>query len=97
MKVEPLGDRIVVKVVAEDKTASGIVIPDTADKKSQEGEVVAVGPGRWNEDTSKRIVPDVKIGDRVMYAKYAGTEVKLDNADHLILSEKDILAVVSKN
>ena len=97
MALNPVGDRVVVKTLTEDTTASGIVIPDTADKKSQEGEVVAVGPGRWNDDYTKRIALEVKVGDRVMYAKYAGTDVKLDNVDHLILSEKDILAVVSKN
>jgi chaperonin GroES len=83
--------------LVEEKTASGIVLPDTAEKKSQEGKVVAVGPGRWNEDNTKRIAPDVKVGDRVMYAKYAGSEFKLDNIDHLILAEKDILAIVGKN
>ena len=97
MSVIPLHDRVLVKPVIEDKTESGIFLPDTADKKSQEGEVVAVDPGRWNEDNTKRVALEVKVGDRVMYAKYAGSEFKLDNIEHLILAEKDILAVVNKN
>jgi chaperonin GroES len=97
MSVRPLHDRVLVKPIVEEQTKSGIVLPDTADKKSQEGEVVAVGPGRWNEDNTKRVSLDVKVGDRVMFAKYAGSEFKLDDIEHLILSEKDILAIVNKN
>jgi chaperonin GroES len=93
--IKPLGDRVVIKSVErEDKTASGIVLPDTAKEKPQEGEVVAVGPGRFED--GKRIELDVKVGDRVIYSKYAGTEVKFDNVEYLILRESDILAVVEQ-
>lgn len=91
----PLGDRIVVKPTPkEEMTKSGIVLPDTAKEKPQEGSVLAVGKGRLNDD-GKRVAMDVKAGDRVIYAKYAGTEFKLDGDDVLILSERDILAVIS--
>ncbi|GAX88779.1 co-chaperone GroES [Effusibacillus lacus] len=93
--IKPLGDRVVIKVVErEEKTASGIVLPDTAKEKPQEGEVVAVGPGRYED--GKRVELDVKVGDRVIYSKYAGTEVKYDNVEYLILRESDILAVIEK-
>ncbi len=92
--IKPLEDRIVVQPVdAEETTASGLVIPDTAKEKPQEGVVVAVGTGRVT-DAGDRIKPEVKEGQKVLYAKYAGTEVKLDEEDYLILSEKDILAKV---
>ena len=94
MKVVPLNDKIVVKrVEAEDKTAGGIVLPDTAKEKPQEGSVLAVGPGRILDD-GKREPVDVKVGDKVLYAKYAGTEFKIEGDDLLIVSSKDILAIV---
>jgi len=98
LKLRPLSDRVVVKPVErEETTKSGIVLPDTAKEKPQEGIVEAVGKGRFNEQTGSRIELDVKVGDRVMYAKYAGSEVKIDEEEYLILSEKDILAIVEKN
>ncbi|RLV56548.1 co-chaperone GroES [Aeromicrobium phragmitis] len=94
--IKPLEDRVVVKALeAEQTTASGLVIPDTAKEKPQEGEVVAVGPGRFNEDGDDRIPVDVKVGDKVIFSKYGGTEVKYDGEEFLILSARDILAVVS--
>ncbi len=94
MELKPLGDRVVVKPRArEEVTRSGIVLPDTAKEKPQEGTVVAAGPGRVLEDGT-RIPLDVKVGDNVLYAKYAGTEYRIDNEDHLILKESDILAIV---
>ena len=93
--LRPLADRVVIKPSdREEKTKSGIVLPDTAKEKPQEGTIEAVGTGRYNERTGERIALDVKVGDRVMYAKYAGSEVKIDGQEYLILSEKDILAVV---
>ncbi len=98
MKLRPLADRVVVKPVErEETTKSGIVLPDTAKEKPQEGMVEAVGNGRFNEQTGARVALDVKVGDRVMYAKYAGSEVKIDDKEYLILSERDILAVVDAN
>ena len=98
LKLRPLADRVVVKPVERDEmTKSGIVLPDTAKEKPQEGIIEAVGNGRYNEQTGVRIALDVKVGDRVMYAKYAGSEVKIDDVEYLILGEKDILAVVEKN
>jgi len=92
VKLQPLGDRVVVKPIAkEEVTKGGIVLPDTAKEKPQEGEVIAVGPGKLSED-GKRIAMEVKEGDRVIYAKYAGTEVKLDDEELVILRESDILA-----
>ncbi|MFZ5626274.1 MAG: co-chaperone GroES [Bacillota bacterium] len=92
--IKPLGDRIVIKPLAsEEVTASGIVLPDTAKEKPQEGEVVAVGKGRLLEN-GERIAPEVKAGDRVIYSKYAGTEVKYEGEEYLILNERDILAVI---
>jgi chaperonin GroES len=94
MDLKPLGDRIVVKVIEElERTKGGIVLPDTAKEKPQEGEVVAVGPGARNEK-GERIPMDVKVGDRVIFAKYAGTEYKRDDEEYLILRESDVLAVV---
>jgi chaperonin GroES len=95
--ITPLEDRIVVKPLdAEQTTASGLVIPDTAKEKPQEGEVLAVGAGRWDDSGSKRIPLDVAVGDKVLYSKYGGTEVKYDGEDVLILSGRDVLAVLSK-
>jgi chaperonin GroES len=93
--LEPLDDRIVVKPGEEEETTiSGIVIPDTAKEKPQEGEVVAVGPGRF-EDGS-RVPMDVKVGDRVLYSKYGGTEVKVEGQEYLVLSARDVLAIVKR-
>ena len=88
----PLADRIVATALKQDEvTASGLVIPDTVKEKPQQGEVLAVGPGKA-DDTGKRISIDLKKGDRILYAKYAGTEIKLDGIDYIVLNEKDILA-----
>ena len=97
-KLKPLEDRIVVQPAeAEETTASGLVIPDTAKEKPQEGTVVAAGPGRWNEDGDGRIALDVKVGDTVIYSKYGGTEWKgTDGTEYQILSARDVLAVVGK-
>ncbi|NTV15015.1 MAG: co-chaperone GroES [Desulfobulbaceae bacterium] len=96
MKVRPLNDRILVKRLAEiEKTKGGIIIPDSAKEKPAEGEVVAVGPGKL-DDKGKRVAPDLKKGDRVLFSKYGGTEVKLDGEDFLIMREDDILGVVEK-
>jgi Co-chaperonin GroES (HSP10) len=93
-KLRPLGDRVVIKPTArEDMTKSGIVLPDTAKEKPQEGTVLAAGPGKILED-GKREPMDVKVGDKVLYAKYAGTEFKIEGDDLLIVSQKDILAIV---
>jgi chaperonin GroES len=95
VSIKPLEDRILVKPLdAEQTTASGLVIPDTAKEKPQEGEVLAVGPGRWDEDGEKRIPLDVSIGDKVLYSKYGGTEVKYQGEEYLILSARDVLAVL---
>lgn len=91
-KLEPLADRVVIRPIPqEEKTKSGILLPDTAKEKSQEGVIIAVGPGKLSDD-GKRIPPEVKVGDKIVYAKYAGTEFKLDNEDLVILRESDILA-----
>lgn len=93
--VKPLGDRVFVKVNAsEDKTAGGILLPDVAKEKPQVGQIVAVGLGKRNDDGS-RTEPDIKVGDQVLYSKYSGTDVKLGTDDYVLLSEKDILAIVS--
>jgi chaperonin GroES len=93
--LQPLEDRVVVKPSEEEETtASGIVIPDTAKERPQEGAVIAVGPGRFEE--GNRIPMDVKVGDKVIYSKYGGTEVKVEGEDYLILSARDVLAVVAK-
>nr|MCH9677247.1 co-chaperone GroES [Actinomycetes bacterium] len=81
---------------AEQTTASGLVIPDTAKEKPQEGQVLAVGPGRFDEDGDKRIPLDIKVGDVVIYSKYGGTEVKYDGQEYLLLSARDVLAIVEK-
>lgn len=97
MKLVPLGDRIVLKRLDEEqeKTAGGIFLPDSAKEKPQEAQVVAVGPGKL-DDKGKRIPPDVKKGDRVITAKWGGTEVKIDGVEYLIVNEDDILAKVAK-
>jgi chaperonin GroES len=93
-KLQPLGDRVIVEPMEqEETTASGIVLPETAKEKPQQGKVVAAGPGRVED--GKRIDMDVKAGDTVVYAKYAGTEFKMDDQKYLILSEKDILAKIA--
>ena len=94
MNLKPLGDRLVVEPKErESTTASGLVLPETAKEKPQEGEVLAVGPGRRDED-GKRIAMDVEVGDIVLYAKYGGTEVKIDDKKLLILKESDVLAIL---
>jgi chaperonin GroES len=93
-KLVPLADKLVIKpVVQEEVLASGIVIPDTAKEKPMQGEIVAAGPGRLDDD-GKRIPMDVKVGDRVLYAKYSGQEVKIDQEEYIVLSEKDVLCKV---
>jgi chaperonin GroES len=95
VNIKPLEDRIVVKPLdAEQTTASGLVIPDTAKEKPQEGEVIAVGPGRFNEDGDERIPMDINVGDKVIYSKYGGTEVKYSGEEFLILSGRDVLAII---
>ena len=97
MNLRPLGDRVVVKPVErEEKTKSGIVLPDTAKEKPQEGIVEAVGTGRLLDNGTK-IPMELKVGDKILYAKYAGNEFKVDETEYLIISEKDVLAVVSGN
>jgi chaperonin GroES len=95
-KIRPIGDRVVVKPAAkEEVTRSGLVIPDTAKEKPQEGEVIAVGSGKL-QDNGDRSPLEVKVGDRVLYAKYGGTEFKLDGEDYLVMKESDILAILVK-
>jgi chaperonin GroES len=94
MAFRPLGDRVVIKRIDEEaKTKGGIIIPDTAKEKPQEGEVVAVGPGTWNED-GKRVPMDLKAGDRTLFGKWSGSEVKVDGEDLLIMKESDVLGVL---
>jgi chaperonin GroES len=94
-KLQPLGDRVVVKPTPrEEMTKSGIVLPDTAKEKPQEGEIIAVGPGAFDND-GKRMAMDVKVGQKVLYGKYAGTEFKVEDDELLIISQKDILAIVA--
>ncbi len=94
MKVKPLGDRVLIKPVEEEEQIKGgIIIPDTAKEKPQEGEVIAAGPGRITESGDK-LAMEVKSGDRVLYGKYSGTEVRLNDVEHLIMPESDILAVI---
>jgi chaperonin GroES len=91
--LKPLGDRVVIRVLEqEEKTASGIFLPDTAKEKPSQGEIIAVGPGKVQDD-GKRIALDVKVGDKIIFSKYAGTEVKFEGKNYLIVSERDILAV----
>ena len=95
MKLKPLGDRLIVKPIDEEETtASGIVLPDTAKEKPQKGKVVAVGDGRWDEDGEKRIPLDVSEGDEVLYSKYGGTEITVEDDELLVLRESDVLARV---
>ena len=96
MSFRPLGDRVLVKRVEEEaKTKGGIIIPDTAKEKPQEGEIVAVGPGA-RDDSGKIIAPDVKVGDRVLFGKWSGTEVKIDGQELLIMKESDIMGVLEE-
>ena len=95
MKLKPLGDRLIVKPSDEEETtASGIVLPDTAKEKPQKGKVVAVGDGKWDEDGEKRIPLDVAEGDEVLYSKYGGTEITVEDDELLVLRESDVLAKV---
>lgn len=95
--LKPLADRVVIKPIqAEEKTKGGIVLPDTAKDKPQEGEVIAVGPGRILDNGTK-LQPEVKVGDRVVYSKYSGTEVKIEGEEYLIIRESDILAIRTKD
>ena len=92
--LKPLGDRVVIRVLEqEEKTSSGIFLPDTAKEKPSQGEVVAVGPGKLQDD-GKRVALDVKVGDKIIFSKYAGTEVKFEGTKYLIVSERDILAII---
>jgi chaperonin GroES len=94
MKMRPLQDRVIVKRLEEDeKTKGGIIIPDSAKEKPQEGKVIAVGKGKVTED-GKLIPLDVKVGDRILFGKYSGTEVKIDGEEHLIMREEDILGII---
>jgi chaperonin GroES len=94
MKLKPLGGRVIVEPIEqEEMTAGGIILPETAKEKPQEGKILAAGPGERDED-GKRIAMDVKVGDRILYAKYSGTEVKMDGKKLLIMRESDILAIV---
>ena len=94
MKFRPLHDRVVIRRIESDtKSAGGIIIPDTAKEKPQEGEVLAVGPGARDE-SGKRIEPDVKVGDKILFGKWSGTEVKIDGQDLIIMKESDILGIV---
>jgi chaperonin GroES len=96
MKVKPLNDRVLVlRIGEEEKTSGGIIIPDTAKEKPQEGKVIAVGPGKVN-DEGKKVALDVKAGDKVLFGKYSGTEIKIDGVEHLIMREDDILAILEK-
>lgn len=97
VNIKPLEDRILVEVLdAETTTASGLVIPDTAKEKPQEGKVLAVGPGRFNEDGDARLPLDINVGDTVVFSKYGGTELNYDGTDYLLLSSRDVLAVITK-
>ncbi|NLW55728.1 MAG: co-chaperone GroES [Firmicutes bacterium] len=94
MNIKPLGERIVIKVMeSEEKTKSGIVLPDTAKEKPQQGEVVAIGSGK-TLDNGQKVPLELKVGDRVLFAKYAGTEVKLDGEEYMVMKESDVLAIL---
>ena len=94
MKIRPLQDRVIVKrLEEEEKTKGGIIIPDTAKEKPQEGKVIAVGKGKMTED-GKVIPMDVKVGDRILFGKYSGSEIKIDGEEHLIMREEDILGII---
>lgn len=95
MKIKPLNDRVIVKRVKEEqKTAGGIIIPDTAKEKPQEGEVMAIGPGKRDDD-GNRIALEVKEGDRILFGKYAGTEIKIDGEEHIFMREDDTLGILN--
>ena len=95
--IRPLHDRVIVRRIEEgEQVRGGIIIPDTAKEKPQEGEVIAVGPGRFNEDGDERIPLDVQVGDVVLYSKYGGTEVKYAGEEYLVLSARDVLAIIEK-
>ena len=97
LKLRPLADRVIVEPLdKEEVSAGGILLPETAKEKPQEGLVVAVGPGRWDEDGKKRVEMEIALNDKVIFAKYSGTEIKLNDKKYLILGEKDILAVLEK-
>ncbi|MFO7685466.1 MAG: co-chaperone GroES [Desulfobacterales bacterium] len=94
MKIKPMNDRVLIlRVEEEQKTAGGIIIPDTAKEKPQEGKVVAVGSGKLGDD-GKRVTPEVKVGDRILFSKYAGTDIKIDGVEHVFMREDDILGVL---
>ena len=94
MKIQPLGDRVLVlRIDEEEKTSGGIIIPDTAKEKPQEGKVIAVGPGKLDED-GKKIPMEVKKGDRILFGKYSGNEITIDGVEHLIMREDDILGII---
>ena len=94
--MKPLGDRVIIRVLEkEEKTKKWYLLPDTAKEKPSEGEVIAVGAGKVY-DNGQRVAPEVAVGDKVMFSKYAGTEVKIDGVDHLVISERDILAILEK-
>jgi chaperonin GroES len=96
MKIKPLNDRVLVlRVQEKQKTSGGIIIPDTAKEKPQEGKVVSLGPGKVGDD-GKRTALDIKVGDRVLFGKYAGTEIKVDGVEHVFMREDDILGVLEK-
>jgi len=92
MSIKPLGDRVLVQALSSEKSKGGIIIPDTVQEKPQEGKIIAVGPGRVENGT--RVDPEVKKGDKVLFGKYAGTEINIDDKEYLILRESDILAVL---
>ena len=97
LKLRPLADRVIVEPLEQgDKTSSGVLLPETAKEKPQEGLIVGVGPGRWDEDGKKRVEMEVAVGDKIVFAKYSGSEIKLDEKKYLIMSEKDLLAVLEK-
>jgi chaperonin GroES len=94
-ELRPLMDRVIVEPLEQDeKTSSGLLLPETAKDRPQEGLAVAVGPGRWDEDSKNRVVMDVAVGDKIVFAKYSGNEIKVGEKKYLIMSEKDILAVL---
>jgi chaperonin GroES len=94
MKIKPMNDRVLVlRVEEEQKTTGGIIIPDTAKEKPQEGKVIAVGSGKVGDD-GKRVAPEVKVGDRILFSKYAGTDIKVDGVEHVFMKEDDILGVL---
>ncbi len=93
MSLRPLGDKIILKVLeSEEKTASGIVLPDSAKEKSQEAEVIAVGPGREIDDVKEAM--EVKVGDRILFSKYSGTEIKYEGQEYLVINQREVLAVI---